>query len=63
MLTVDSDNDSLNDNALDNEILQIENSSESSYFSDSSEYGIELCQCDGFKNRTGSDLSVGPVQP
>ena len=44
MLTIDSNNDSLDDNALDNEILQIENSSESLYSSDSS--GIELCQCD-----------------
>jgi hypothetical protein len=46
MLTIDSNNDSLDDNALDNEILQIENSSESLYSSDSSEDGIELCQCD-----------------
>ena len=47
MLMTDLDNDSLDDNASNNEIFQIENSIESSYsdFSNSSEYGIELCQC------------------
>ncbi len=46
MLTTGSDNDSLYDNASDNEIFQIENSSKSSYsiFSNSSEDSIELCQ-------------------
>ena len=48
MLTTDSDNDSLYDNASESEIFQIENSLKSSYstFSNSSEDGIELCQCD-----------------
>jgi hypothetical protein len=49
ILQTDSENDSndsLEDNASDNEIFQIENSSDSSYSKNSSEEGIELCHCD-----------------
>ena len=45
----DSENDSnnsLEDNVSDNEIFQIENSSDSSYSKNSSEEGIELCHCE-----------------
>jgi hypothetical protein len=48
ILQTDSENesnDSLADNASDNEIFQIENSSESSCSENSSEEGIELCHC------------------
>jgi hypothetical protein len=48
ILQTDSENDSndsLEDNASDNEIFQIENSSDSSYSENSSEEGIELCHC------------------
>ena len=49
MLQTDSENDSnnsLEDNVSDNEIFQIENSSDSSYLENSSKEGIKLCQCD-----------------
>ena len=39
-------NDSLEDNASDNEIFQIENSSDSFYSENSSEERIKLCHCD-----------------
>jgi hypothetical protein len=48
ILQTDSENDSndsLDDNASDNEIFQIENSSDSSFSENSSEEGIELCHC------------------
>ena len=45
----DDSNDSLEDNVSDNEIFQIENSSDSSYSKNSSEEGKELCNCDNKK--------------
>jgi hypothetical protein len=48
ILQTDSENesnDSLEDNASNNEIFQIENSSDSSSSENSSEEGIELCHC------------------
>jgi hypothetical protein len=49
MLQTDSENDSnnsLEDNVSDNEIFQIENSSDSSHLENSCKEGIKLCQCD-----------------
>ena len=46
MLQTDSENDSLEDNASDNEIFQIENSFDSSYSENFNKEGMELCHCE-----------------
>ena len=50
-------NDTLEDNAFDNEIFQIENSSNSFYSENSNKEGIELCHCDN-KNLCSCKKSI-----